>query len=64
MTAAAAASLVVTGYPSTTTTGAGRSFTVTARDAFGNVATGYTGTVTLTSSDAAATFANAADSGP
>src|SRR5206468_2243455 len=49
--AAGAASLVVSGYPSTTTAGAAQNFTVTARDAFGNTAVGYTGTVHFTSSD-------------
>ena len=52
---AAAATLVVAGYPSL---GHRRhqpaSFTVTAKDAFGNTATGYTGTVHFTSSDGAA----------
>jgi hypothetical protein len=51
---AAASTLVVAGYPSPTTAGAAHSFTVTARDAYGNVATGYTGTVHFTSSDAQA----------
>jgi hypothetical protein len=52
--AAAATTLVVTGYPSPTTAGVSHTFTVTARDAYGNVATGYTGTVHLSSSDAQA----------
>src|SRR5205807_875734 len=39
------------------TAGATHSFTVTAKDSFGNVARGYTGTVTFTSSDSQATFA-------
>jgi hypothetical protein len=47
----AAASFTVTGFPTTTTAGVAHSFTVTARDAFGNVATGYAGTVAFTSSD-------------
>ena len=55
---AAAASFVLSGYTATTVTGAGHTFTVTAEDAFGNLATEYTGTVKLTSSDLAATFAN------
>ncbi len=37
--------------PAPTTAGAAHNVTVTAHDAFGNVATGYTGTVTFTSSD-------------
>src|SRR5205085_609453 len=48
---AAAASLVVVGFPSSTTAGVAHTFTVTARDAYGNVATGYTGTVHFASSD-------------
>jgi hypothetical protein len=47
---AAAASFSVTGFPATTA-GVAQRFTVTARDAFGNVATGYSGTVTFNSSD-------------
>ena len=49
-----AATLAVTGYPSPTTSGASHRFTVTAKDSAGNTATGYTGTVHFTSSDAAA----------
>jgi hypothetical protein len=49
--AAAASTLVVTGYPSPTTAGTSHSFTVIADDAYGNTATGYTGTLTFTSSD-------------
>jgi hypothetical protein len=48
--AAAVASFTVTGYPAATA-GSAHTFTVTARDAFGNVATGYTGTVHFISSD-------------
>ncbi len=48
---ASASTLTVTGAPSTATAGAAFDFTVTAYDPFGNVATGYTGTVDLTSSD-------------
>jgi hypothetical protein len=51
VTPAAAASFTVTGFPTATTAGVAHAFTVTARDAFGNVATGYTGTVAFTSSD-------------
>ncbi len=54
---AAAASFTVSGFPSPTTAGTAGNFTVTAHDAFGNLATGYRGTVHLTSSDAAATLA-------
>jgi hypothetical protein len=48
---AAASSFTVAGFPSPVTAGVAGSFTVTARDAFGNRATGYTGTVRFTSSD-------------
>ena len=51
---AGASTFTVTGYPSPTTAGGAHTFTVTAYDAFGNVATGYTGTVHFTSSDAQA----------
>ena len=40
----------MTGFPATTA-GVAQSFTVTVRDAFGNSITGYTGTVTFSSSD-------------
>src|SRR5213075_1845832 len=49
-----AASLAVTGYPNPVTAGVTNSFTVTAKDAFSNTATGYVGTVTFSSSDASA----------
>ena len=48
---AAAASLTVSGFPSSTTAGDVHPVTVTARDRFGNTASGYRGTVHLTSSD-------------
>jgi ELWxxDGT repeat protein len=48
---AAASSFTVAGFPSPVTAGVAGSFTVTARDAFGNRATGYTGIVRFTSSD-------------
>jgi hypothetical protein len=51
VTPAAAAAFTVAGFPTTTTAGVTHSFTVTALDAFGNVATGYTGTVAFSSSD-------------
>jgi large repetitive protein len=47
-----ASTLTVAGYPATSTAGVANNFTVTARDAFGNVATGYVGTIAFTSSDA------------
>ena len=49
--AAAASSLTVTGLPNPDTAGTAGSFIVTAYDPYGNVATGYTGTVKFTSSD-------------
>jgi hypothetical protein len=51
ITPAAPSTLSLTGFPGNDTAGAAANFTVTARDAFGNVATGYTGTVHFTSSD-------------
>ena len=48
---AAASTMIVSGFPSPITAGASGSFTVTLKDAYGNVAWGYTGTVHLTSSD-------------
>src|SRR5262249_19659736 len=51
---ATASKLVVSGYASPTTAGVSNSFTVTARDASGNTVTGYTGTITFSSSDAQA----------
>jgi hypothetical protein len=45
------ASLRVTGFPSPTVAGVPETFTVTALDAYGNVATGYTGMVAFRSSD-------------
>ena len=41
----------VAGFAASTTAGVSQSFTVTAKDAYGNTATGYTGTVHFTSSD-------------
>jgi hypothetical protein len=51
---ATATTLSLAGFPASTTAGVAGTATVTARDAYGNVATGYTGTVHFTSSDAAA----------
>jgi methionine-rich copper-binding protein CopC len=48
---AAASSLKLTGFPTTDTAGAPETFSVTAYDAYGNVATGYLGTLEFTSSD-------------
>ena len=42
---------VVTGFPNPTTAGVAHPVTVTAKDAYGNTATGYAGTVKITSSD-------------
>lgn len=46
----------LTGFPSVTYEGTANNFTLTALDAYSNVATGYSGTVEFTSSDAAATL--------
>ncbi len=52
--AAAASTVTVGGFPSTTTAGVAGNVTVTLKDRYGNIATAYTGTVRLTSSDAKA----------
>ena len=52
----AAASLMVAGIPDPIVAGTAASVTVTAHDAFANVATGYTGSVQFTSTDNAATL--------
>jgi hypothetical protein len=49
-----AASFTLSGFPSPITAGIAGSFTVTAYDAYNNVATGYSGTVTFSSNDTAA----------
>ena len=54
VTATAASVLTIGGFPSPTTAGSAANVTVTALDTYGNIATGYTGTVHLTSSDAKA----------
>ena len=51
---AGAASLTVSGFASPTTAGLARNVAVTAKDPFNNTATGYTGTVALSSTDAQA----------
>jgi uncharacterized delta-60 repeat protein len=51
---AAAKTLSIAGFPSPITAGNAGSFTVTAKDAYGNIATGYTGTIHFTSSDSSA----------
>jgi hypothetical protein len=48
---AAASTLAIAGFPSSITAGVAGSFTVTARDAYGNTASGYTGTISFASSD-------------
>src|SRR5207247_2656203 len=52
----AAASVFTVTAPGTATAGTAFSVTVTAKDPYGNTATGYTGTVHFTSSDGAATL--------
>jgi hypothetical protein len=54
VTPAAASTFRVTGFPTPTTAGTAGTFTVTAKDAYGNVATGYAGTAHFTSGDAQA----------
>ena len=54
VTPAGATTLVVSGFPSPTVSGVAGSVTVTAKDAHGNTATAYTGTVHFSSSDGAA----------
>src|SRR5262249_14666319 len=51
---AAASALRVNGFPSPPTAGPAHRVTVTALDAYGNVATSYTGTIHFTSSDSQA----------
>ena len=51
--AASAQSLAISGLPATVTPGVATSFTATAYDLYGNVATGYIGTVQFTSTDPA-----------
>src|SRR5947208_14556349 len=46
--------MIVAGFPSPVTAGVAGTFTVTAKDPYSNTATGYTGTVHFTSSDAQA----------
>ena len=53
---AAASQFVLSGLPSTATAGVAQTVTVTAEDPYGNVATGYAGTVQFTSSDTAASL--------
>jgi hypothetical protein len=54
-----ASTMSLTGIANPTTSGGSASATVTLRDAYGNVATGYRGTVTFSSSDSAATLPSA-----
>jgi len=56
VTPAAATTLVVSGLTSPRTAGVAGIITVTARDAFGNTATGYRGTIGFTSADTKATL--------
>src|SRR5260370_36109302 len=55
-TPATATLLLVSGFPSPTTAGVSHNVTLTAEDAYSNLATGYTGTVHLSSSDGQATL--------
>jgi hypothetical protein len=56
VTSAAAGQLVASGFPASITAGAAGNLTVTAKDIFGNVATGYVGIVHFASTDAQATL--------
>ena len=56
---AALAKLIVSGFPAGPTAGTQYNFTVSATDSYGNVITGYLGTVNLSSTDANATFSPA-----
>jgi hypothetical protein len=47
----ATSQLQISGFPTSATAGTSYSFTVTAKDAFGNTTSGYNGTVTFSSSD-------------
>jgi ELWxxDGT repeat protein len=58
--AAQASSFTLTDFPSSVVVGVPGTFTVTAYDTYGNVATGYAGTVAFTSSDPAAVLPAAA----
>jgi hypothetical protein len=51
VTPGAAVSLVIAGFPSSVVAGTGHGIAVTAKDAYGNIATGYTGTVSFSSTD-------------
>ncbi len=53
---AAASTMVVGGFPSPLAAGMAGNYTVTLKDAYGNIASGYTGTVHFTSSDRKATL--------
>ena len=53
--AAVASTLTVSGFPSPSTAGTAGTVTVQAKDAYGNLATSYAGTVRFTSTDAQAT---------
>ena len=69
VTPSAATHFIVSGYPTHDVGGQIHPFTVTAEDAFNNIATGYTGTINLTSTDSNPAFVpstypfNAADAG-
>jgi hypothetical protein len=54
--AAAASMMSVAGFPSPITAGVAGNFTVTLKDPYGNIASGYTGTVHFTSSDGKASL--------
>jgi hypothetical protein len=53
---AAASQFLLSGLSSTATVGLAQTFTVTAKDPYGNIATGYAGTAQFSSSDSAASL--------
>lgn len=54
--AASASSLVLSGFPSSVTAGSSQNVLATLKDIYGNVATGYTGTLNWSSTDVLATL--------
>ncbi len=56
VSSAVASTMSVAGFPSSATAGVAGNFTVMLKDAYSNVATGYTGTVRFTSSDTKASL--------
>jgi hypothetical protein len=57
VTPAAAKTVRVSGYPAATNVGTANNFTIALLDAYGNIATGYSGTITIVSDDTTAVIA-------